>query len=160
MRKPWFDLDPVEDEFFDMAPLTLREEFEIPLRADRVWGDLTCKGPLAWCRVLRGVTWTSPRPFGVGATRTARAVGGLVIRERFFCWEEGRRHAFFVEQANAPLFRRFAEDYRVEPAGAGACRFTWTIAIEPRPVARPAVYGGKLLLKTAFQDTARHYRSF
>jgi hypothetical protein len=30
-----------------------------------------------------------------------------------------------------PLFKRFAEDYVVEPDGAGSS-FTWTIAMEPK----------------------------
>ena len=158
MRRRWFSLRPVGEDFFETAPLLLKESFEISLGAEAVWSDLTSESPLAWCRILRGVDWTSPRPFGVGATRTARAVGGLVIHERFFRWEEGRRYSFFVEQASVPLFRRFAEDYLVEPTSESSCRFTWTIAIEPQAVVGIAAGAGKPMLKTAFRDTRRHYR--
>jgi len=146
-------------DFFETAPLLLKESFEIPLEAEPVWGDLMSENPLAWCRILRGVEWTSPRPFGVGATRTARAVGGLVIHERFFRWEEGRRHSFFVEEANVPFFRRFAEDCLVEPTSGSSCRLTWTIAIELRAVAGIGAFAGRPILETAFRDTRRHYRS-
>jgi Polyketide cyclase / dehydrase and lipid transport len=158
MQRPWFRNQPVEEEFFDTAPFRLVGEFDIPLPAADVWIDLTNENPLAWCRILQRITWTSSRPFGVGTTRTARALGGLnVIRERFFRWEEGSRKSFYVEEASLPLFRRFAEDYLVEPTSETSCRFTWTIAAEPRMPARIADPGNRLLLGTLFRDTRRHY---
>ena len=158
MRRPWFSAQPVDEAFFETAPVRLRDEFEIPRPADQVWADMTADNPLAWCRILTDITWTSPRPFGVGTTRTARSLGGTsVLRERFFLWEEGRRMSFFVVEASAPLFRRFAEDYLVEPASESSCRFVWTIAIEPRPAARIANPVNRRLLGTLFRDTRKHY---
>lgn len=158
MRRPWFKARPVDEGFFETAPLILREDFEIPLPAERVWNDLTIDEPLAWCRILQAIDWTSPRPFGVGTTRTVRALGGLtILRERYFRWEEGRRHSFTLEEATAPLFRRLAEDYLVEPTADSYCRFTWTIAIEPHPVTRLGNPLNKVLLKSLFTDTRKHY---
>lgn len=157
MRRPWFATQPVGETFFDTAPFRLKEVFDIPRPAAQVWADLTDEKPLAWCRILQDITWTSPRPFGVGTTRTARAVGGNVLKERFFRWEEGRRQSFFVVEASLPLFRRFAEDYLVEPTSESSCRFAWCIAIEPRPAVRIANPGNRLLLSTLFRDTRKHY---
>jgi hypothetical protein len=158
VRRPWFKARPVDEGFFEVAPLILREEFEIPLPAERVWSDLTVDEPLAWCRILQAVDWTSPRPFGVGTTRTVHALGGLaVLRERYFRWEEGRRHSFTLEEATAPLFRSLAEDYLVEPTSDSYCRFTWTIAIEPHPATRFANPLNKVLLGSLFTDTRKHY---
>lgn len=158
MRLPRFTTQPVEESFFDAAPLRLSESFDIPLAAARVWEDLTVENPLSWCRLLRDITWTSPRPFGVGTTRTARTIGNAnVLHERFFRWEEGRRQSFYVLEANLPIFRRFAEDYLVEPTSETACRFTWTLAIEPQPAARPANPVNRLMLSTLFRDTRKHY---
>jgi hypothetical protein len=158
MKMPMFTTQPVEESFFDTAPLRLQGEFDIPLPAERVWADLTADGTLYWCRLLQSVTWTSPRPFGVGTTRIARSLGGVnVFDERFFRWEEGRRQSFFVVETSAPLFRRFAEDYLVEPTTESSCRFTWTIAIEPRAAARLANPANRLLLGTLFSDTRKHY---
>jgi hypothetical protein len=56
----------------------------------------------------------------------------MTVRERFFRWDEGTGYSFYVESANRPGIRRFAEDYTIEPAGSGSL-FTWTIAIEPAP---------------------------
>jgi hypothetical protein len=137
--RPWFSTQPVDQAFFDTAPFRLREAFEIPRPAAQVWLDLIADNPLSWCRIIQRITWTSPRPFGVGTTRTARTIGSaMVINERFFRWEEGSRQSFFVLEASVPFFRRFAEDYLVEATSETSCRFTWTIAIEPRPAARIA----------------------
>jgi hypothetical protein len=158
VRLPWFTTIPVDETFFDAAPVRLRGEFEIGLPATHVWDELTAENPLSWCRILDRITWTSPRPFGVGTTRTAEALrGGNVIRERFFRWEEGRRQSFFVVEANTPMFRRFAEDYLVEPTSDDSCRFTWTIAHEPRGLARYANGANKRLLESLFSDTRKHY---
>ncbi len=102
--------------------------------------------------------WTSPRPFGVGTTREVKALlGTTVLRERYFRWEEGRRHSFNVVETTSPLFKALAEDYLVEPRDERTCRFTWTIAVEPTALGRPAGPVNRALLRTLFTDTARHY---
>jgi Polyketide cyclase / dehydrase and lipid transport len=155
-----FQLKSVEADFFDTAPTVIREAFEVGRPAGEVWDELTVENPLSWCRLLKDITWTSPRPFGVGTTRTARTIGNSnVFEEYFFRWEEGRRQSFYVVQSNGPLFRRFAEDYLVESTGDASCRFTWTIAIEPRWAARIADLVNRPLLGTLFADTRKHYRS-
>ena len=156
--RPWFSYRPVDETFFETAPMRLRAKFEVPLPAERVWAELTGDDALSWCRILQDVTWTSPRPFGVGTTREVNALWGAnLLKERYFLWEEGRRHSFYVLESTAPLFRSLAEDYLVEPASEDSCRFTWTIAAEPKPAARLGTPVNRLLLKTLFTDTAEHY---
>jgi len=156
VRRPWCTTQPVDETFFDTAPVRLRAAFDTPRPATQVWADLTSERPLAWCRILESVTWTSPRPFDVGTTRIARSIGGVsVINERFFRWEERRRQSFFVVEASLPLCWRFAEDYLVEPTSETSCRFGWTIAA--RPAARIANPVHKLLLGTLFRDTRKRY---
>jgi hypothetical protein len=158
VKRPWFAAEPADEAFFDSAPLQLRQTFAIPFAAEKVWGDLTSENPLWWCRVIQRISWTSPPPFGVGTTRTARALGGLnVINERFFRWEEGRRQSFYAVEVSVPGFHRFAEDYLLEPAGEASCRFTWTIAVEPKPAARFTAPANRMLLSSLFTDTRRHY---
>ncbi len=104
------------------------------------------------------MSWTSPRPFGVGTTREVKALRGAnKLRERYFLWEEGRRHCFYVVEATAPIVKSLAEDYLVEPRGEDACRFTWTIAVQPSALGRPGTPVNRAILKTLFTDTARHY---
>jgi hypothetical protein len=158
VRRPWFNCQPVEETFFETAPMRLRAKFDVPLPAARVWEELTSEDALFWCRILQDVSWTSPRPFGVGTTREVKALWGAnLLREHYFRWEEGRRHSFYVLESSAPLFRSLAEDYLVEPTAETACRFTWTIAVQPKPLAQPGTPVNRALLKTLFTDTARHY---
>jgi len=158
MRRPWFATEPVEEDFFETAPQRLTGDFHIQRPAGEVWAELAADNPLAWCRILKRISWTSPRPFGVGTTRTASSLGGVnVLHERFFIWEDGRRMSFYALEASVPLFRRFAEDYLVEPASDSSCRFTWTVAIEPRPAARLGSPVNRMLLQTLFTDTRKHY---
>jgi hypothetical protein len=158
MPRPWFNCQPVDESFFDTAPMRLRAKFEVRLPAEKVWGELTSDEALFWCRILQDVTWTSSRPFGVGTTREVKALWGAnLLKERYFRWEEGRRHSFYALESSAPLFRSLAEDYLVEPISEAACRFTWTIAVEPKPLARPGGPVNRALLKTLFTDTAAHY---
>jgi len=160
MRRPWFNAEPVDEAFFDAAPVRLRDTFAVSRPADQVWQELTSEDPLSWCRILSSVDWTSPRPFGVATTRTVRSLAGTnVLREYYFRWEEGRRQSFYAVQASAPMFRRFAEDYLVEPVSDTSCRFTWTIAYEPKPAARVSNPVNRLLLGTLFKDTRKHYRA-
>jgi hypothetical protein len=127
---PRFKLQPVDETFFADAPKRFVGTFEIGRPASEVWAELVVDGALSFCRSLRGAKWTSPRPFGVGTTRTMPALfGALVVDERYFVWEEGRRQAFCVERASLPLFRRFAEDYLVEGTAPTTSRCAWAIPL-------------------------------
>jgi hypothetical protein len=158
LRRPWFKNDPVDDTFFGSAPVRLSDTFAIARPAAEVWDELTADRTLWWCRILDDVTWTSARPFGVGTTRTVRSLRGAnTIKEHYFRWEEGRRKSFYVVEASAPLFKRFAEDYLVEPTAGDSCRFTWTIAYESRPSMRLGRPLNDRILGTLFTDTRKHY---
>jgi hypothetical protein len=138
--------------------MRLRAGFEIARPASVVWDELTADDALHWCRILNDVRWTSQRPLGVGTTREVKSLRGASnFREHYFRWEEGHRHSFYVAESTAPLFSSFAEDYLLEPRGEDACRFTWTIAVEPTAVGRAGTPVNRAILKTLFTDTARHY---
>ena len=153
-----FNLRPIDETFFETAPQVFVDTFDIAKPASEVWAELTADGALSFCRSLRGARWTSPRPFGVGTTRTMPALYGLlVIDERYFRWEEGRRHSFYVERANLPMFTSLAEDYLVEPTGPDVCRFTWTIAANPTVLGRLGAPLNTSIVEGIFRDTRRHF---
>ncbi|WP_149360382.1 SRPBCC family protein [Lolliginicoccus suaedae] len=156
-----FDLQACDETIFETAPIVHSVTLDLPVPAARVWEGLAGERPLEWCRLLRNGRYTSPRPLGIGTTREITVGVGMHLREEFFRWEEGRRHSFFVTQASVPLFRRFAEDYILEPLGDDQCRLTWTIAFEPsKLIARPASVaagGNKLILAWLERDTRRHF---
>jgi hypothetical protein len=154
-----FKLEPVHEDFLSSAPVRLSQTFAIARPAAEVWGELVSDGALGWCRAL-SIRWTSPRPFGVGTTREAKVLGGAMkVQEHYFLWDEGRRHAFYVTEANVPTFKSVAEDYVVEPDGPERCRFTWTVALAPTPIGR---LGGPMtgrIFKSLFDDTRRHFNA-
>lgn len=153
-------LAPTDETFLNAAPKRFVRTFAIARPAAEVWADLTAPNALGWCRMVAGdgVEWTSERPFGVGTTRRARVLGGLLaVDERYVVWEEGRRKAFVGDAVNLPLIKRIAEDYVVEPDGPDACRFTWTIAVETTAIGRPGGPLNAAVFRSMFKDTERHY---
>lgn len=124
-------LDPVTLDFFDTAPLRVQctmvarctpETLFETLRGDTVWTE--------WAGVIQGVSWTSEKPYERNATRDVSLLGGMVVKELFFHWEENERVSFYVTESTIPNLRKFAEDYRVERVSPNETRLTWTVAIE------------------------------
>jgi uncharacterized protein YndB with AHSA1/START domain len=132
----WFAVEAADESTFTSAPHVFRYSKRFAAPPARVWESLISDESLgAWSSTVSSVQWTSDRPFGVGTTREVVLAPGLSrVHERFFRWDDGHGYSFEVYEANAPFFRRFAEDYVVEPESDGtATRFTWTVAIEPKP---------------------------
>ncbi|OBF23333.1 SRPBCC family protein [Mycobacterium sp. ACS4331] len=145
----WFALEPADARFLDTAPHIFRYEKHYDAPPEQVWESLQSDESLAaWGNSVSSVTWTSPRPFGVGSSRVV-ALGPSQVREHFFRWDEGQGYSFYVTEANAPLFRRFAEDYVVLPDGTGT-RFIWKVAIEPRHALRLPFKALAPVLRAAF----------
>lgn len=155
-----FKNEPVDETFFETAPVRLSDTVSIARPASDVWAELTADNTLWWCRIIDEVRWTSPRPFGVGTTRTVKSLKGAnVINEYYFRWDEGRRKSFYVVESSAPMFKRFAEDYLVEPMSDNSCEFTWTIAYESTPAMKLGRPVNDRILRTLHKDTRNHYRA-
>jgi hypothetical protein len=128
----WYPLEPADDDFIATAPHVFHYQRRFAAPPDKVWESLCSDASLAaWSPLIKDVTWTTPRPFGVGTTRDVQSPGGSTMRERYFRWDEGHSHAFYVYESSIPLFRRFAENYVVEPDGDGTL-FTWVVALESK----------------------------
>jgi hypothetical protein len=144
-------LEPADADFLASAPHVFRYQKRYAASPEKVWESLVSDESLAaWGPMITDVTWTTPRPFGVGTTRDVTAPGGSVMRERFFHWEDGHRKSFYVYECALPMFKRFAEDYLVEPAGDNETRFTWILALEPKPAFALPVKLLAPLLKAGF----------
>jgi hypothetical protein len=148
-------LEPIDETFFESARLRYVQSWDIDRPAADVWRDLV-ENPLHWCKTL-SIGWTSAPPFGVGTTRRVKVLGLLVSNEYYFVWDEGRRNAFYFTDANLPLFKRFGEDYVVEPTGEGTCRFTWTLAGDPTVIGVPGKPLLNWLVAGFFRDTSRYF---
>lgn len=136
----WYPLAPADEQTFATAAHVYRYPVRLEAPPERVWESIASdKSLAAWPLGLRRLTWTSPRPFGVGTTReVVLPLGLMTVRERFFRWDEGKGYSFYVESADRPGLRQFAEDYVIEPDGEGAL-FTWTIALQPRGLLGPVM---------------------
>lgn len=146
----WYSLSPADADFLTSAPHVFRYQKHYAATPERVWESLTSDESMAaWGPSIKSVTWTSPRPFGVGTTRDVAALGGSTVRERYFRWDEGRQNSFYVYESTLPLFNRFAEDYIVEADG-DQTRFTWVVAIEPKNAMSLPVKVLAPLLKAVF----------
>ena len=158
----WFELDPVDESFFRTAPHVDTLVMDLPVPADQVWEGLTNEEPLTWCSRLRG-RYTTPFPQKQGARREVAVFGGaLRIKELFFHWDDAAmHHSFYVTHASVPVFRSFAEDYRVEPTATG-CRFTWTFAAQGNRLLGPT-FGWthpvtrQVLYRSLERDTREHF---
>lgn len=133
----WYPLETADAAFFDDAPLLYRfvSRYAAPPRT--VWDSLISDNSLAdWGPGAKSVTWTTPRPSGVGTERELTLIGGVAkTRERFFRWDDSAGilgYSFYAYEATVPMMARFAENYVLEPDGDGTL-FTWTVAIEPKP---------------------------
>ena len=123
----------VDTTFFDRARWRFRFEAELPVTAKEAFAIFEDAAAWPqWLSAIAEVIWTSPRPFGVGTTRTVR-LHAATVYEHFFRWEQDRRFSFYVleHEAPVPLFRALAEDYLLEDLGGGRCRFTYLVAIDP-----------------------------
>lgn len=157
----WHPLESVDESFFTTAAHRYEFPIDLDVPPERVWESIASdESVAAWGMGVRSLRWTSPRPFGVGTTREVELPLGLMtVRERFFVWDEGKRYAFEVYEANRRLYRRFAENYVIEERPNGS-RLTWTIAVEPRPGLKLLTDLGRPLNRLAFGRFAHGARSY
>lgn len=113
----------VGEDFLAGAKTQPLAAHRFPFPSSAVWAALLDADAWTQWLPITKVTWTSPKPFGVGTTRTVE-VGAQVIEEAFFAWEEGRRMAFRFERSTLPVAAA-VEDYRVVDA-PGGCELRWT----------------------------------
>ncbi len=130
-------LRTVDLAFVDDAPHRLVEDILIEASAERVFEVFEDgRSWPEWFPGMTGVTWTTPEPRGVGATRTVE-LGKVRVDEVFLAWEPGRRFAFYLRASTSRLLVALAEDYRLEPLDERRCRFTYALAYEPAWLVRP-----------------------
>lgn len=146
----------VDMTFFETAPFKYVAELEFNLSAAEVFASFEDADDWPrWALPIQRVEWTSPKPFGIGTTRTVYMMGGLTGFEEFIAWERGREMAFCFTHASRDNIESFAERYEVDELGPDRCRVRWTMAMKPKgfskyflPVFSPVMHiGVKAMLK-------------
>jgi len=146
---------PVDLDFLHSAPVRFVNEVTINAVPHRVFEAL--EDPESWPKWFKEIVkveWTSPKPFGVGATRTV-TLKAMTAFEKFNVWETGKRFTFYFTKTSLPFANAFCEDYRLEDSGSGTTRFIYTVALEPRFLIRVAGPVGRFILGRMFQNGAR-----
>lgn len=113
-----------------------------------------------WVTPLEKMEWTSPRPFGVGTTRTVVMQGGIEGYEKFIAWEQGRRMAFTFTACSKPIIEKLMEDYQVTDLGDGSCRVEWAMAFELRGFLRHVLWMVRPLLRVSQRRMFGQFKAY
>ncbi len=121
------DLEPVDADYVHTGPVQRSMSKLIGCSADTLFRAF--EDPVSWKKFLDiDVEWTSPKPFGIGTTRTVTSKG-LAIEEYFTGFEHGRLMAFRFDRTTLPM-KAFAEEWRIEPKADNVCELHWSYAYE------------------------------
>ena len=128
-----FDCTPVGVEFLEESRNVYKAEEVIRATPEQIFEVF--EDPVSWVKwapPIKKVEWTSPKPFGVGTTRTVFMAGGITGDEEFVAWGRGKRMAFTFLYCSKKDPEKFLEDYRVTDLGNGTCKVVWYMAMEGR----------------------------
>lgn len=129
---------PTDASFYESAPVRFDNSVEVPVPSGIVWNILEDDESWSiWAGVIDSVEWTSPKPFGLGTTRTVTmAKGAMTGWEKFIAWAPGQRMGFCFTESTISGIDRFAEDWHVTPIDNGQCRVRWIMCMEPQGVSK------------------------
>jgi hypothetical protein len=126
-----YPVRPVDDSFFDTAPLVIPVTVDLEATPGEVWEALGSDRMWSWLPVLDRLRWITPRPHKPNAVRVLRVAKLFEIEEVFYRWEDGQRATFHVTKSTRPVLNALAEDFVLEPIPTGT-RLTWVMAVEPK----------------------------
>jgi hypothetical protein len=130
--KPFFPCRPAGLDEVGAEPYAYRTEVVLPCSPEALFDVFEDpKSWPVWAVGIKNVEWTSPKPYGVGTTRTVTFADGTEVYERFVGWERGREMAFVLEGLTNPIFESFGERYTVRDVGGGRCHLVWTVVYAP-----------------------------
>jgi hypothetical protein len=130
-----YTLKPIDDAFFQTAPIVIPATLELKAPPERVWEALGSDAMWSWAPVIDQLVWTMGRPQTVGAIRRLRLFKAVTIEEAFYRWDPdlpAPRATFRVTHQSRRMFDGLAEDFLLEPSAGGGTRLTWTMAMAPR----------------------------
>jgi hypothetical protein len=132
-----YPMQDIDDTFFANAKFCFTAKVELncsPQQLFEIFED--AHAWTIWAGPIQKVEWTSPKPFGIGTTRTVFMQGGLEGYEEFTAWDRGKHMAFKFVGSNKDNMHAFGEDYKVEDLGNNRCALIWIMALEPKGFSR------------------------
>jgi polyketide cyclase/dehydrase/lipid transport protein len=155
----WFEMRKENLEFLHRAPVVHVAEAGVAAARPAVFAALVePSGWKHWFPSVREVSYTSPAPHGVGTVREAN-VGGTRWIEEIIAWDEATHWGWTVVRASVPLAVAQVESFELSDGDDGT-RVRWTLALEPRLLARlgaPFAAGTiSRLFRRAMSNLERH----
>lgn len=151
---------PVDESYLHTAPLRFVNEVILDATPDEVFAifEDAASWP-KWFKGIKHVEWTSPKPFGVGTTRTV-TLDAMKVHEHFIIWENNQRFAFYFTGTGLPFVKSLCEDYQLEAVGENQTRFTYTVACEPVLFIKLTGPLAKFALGNMFKNAAESLRLY
>ena len=132
----WFALRKETIAFIDRAGSVHAAEATLAASRARVFAAFVDPpGWPTWFPNVQSAAYHTPPPHGVGTIREARVAGTRWVEE-MIAWDDGARWAWTVLRATVPFARAQVECFEFADAPGGGTRVRWTLALDPRLVAR------------------------
>lgn len=135
-----YALKPIDDAFFQEAPLVVPATVQLDAPVERVWEALGSDAMWSWAPIIDQVEWITPRPHAAGSIRRLRMFKLNTIEEEFYRWDINQRATFRVTHQTRGLLDGLAEDFLLEPTPSGGTALTWTMAIALRGIPAPPAF--------------------
>ena len=131
----WFEMRREDLGFLQRAPVVHVADAAVPADRTAVFDALADAGAWPrWFPNVRAARYTTPPPHGVGTIREAD-VGGTRWVEEMIAWEGGTLWGWTVTGASVPFASAQVETFALADAPGGT-HVRWTVAMEPRLLAR------------------------
>ena len=157
----YFECSKVGVEFLEQTKNVFLSEVVVLATPDQIFDVFEDpQSWVDWALPIQNVAWTSPKPFGVGTTRTVSMMGGLEGYEEFVEWERGKRMAFTFVGCNKNATEKFVEDYRVVELGKGRCRVQWYMAMEVRGAAKYFMFLTRPIMRLANRHMFKKFKQY
>lgn len=157
----YFECTPVGLDFLEQTKNVFKAEEIVKASPEQIFEVFEdAHAWTVWAMPIQKVEWTSPRPFGVGTTRTVSMMGGMDGYEEFIAWEPGKRMAFTFVGCSKDSTDKFLEDYRVTDLSDGSCRVEWHMAMETRGASRHMMFLTRPLMRLANRSMFKKFRKY
>ncbi|WP_370071912.1 SRPBCC family protein [Streptacidiphilus sp. MAP5-3] len=122
-------------EFLESAPVRIVTEERLTSGPEAVFRELTDDASTwpSWFGAISRASYTGPPPYGVGAGRAVKLVGGVRFVESVLVWEDSQRFVYRIEETNLLGAHAWLEEWLLTPDGDGTL-LRFTMAIEGHAV--------------------------
>jgi len=126
-----YPCEPAGLELINTARFRSTNSVDLAITPAQLWQVLEEAESWPQWSFVKHMSWTSPRPFRVGTTRTIETRGGVRVVDEVVAWHPEVHLAFRVTASTLADEGASVEEYRIEPTPQG-CRLTWTLAHDPK----------------------------